>query len=64
MAVLVITGSILIAAPEDIGEILLIFGVPGAIVGAALVGIRRWELIVGILGGALGTLFVLEDIGL
>jgi hypothetical protein len=64
VAVLIIMVTILIAAPEDTGEILVLFGVPGAIVGAALIGIRRWGLLVGILGGALGTLFVLEDIDL
>lgn len=62
VAVLIIIATILNAAPEDTGEILLLFGVPGAIVGIALLSVRRWGLIVGMLGGALGVLFLLEDI--
>jgi len=63
VAVLVITVAILIASPGDI-YFILFFAVPGLVVGAALLYMRRWGLLVGILGGAVGTLFILEDIDL
>ena len=63
VAVLVITVAILIASPGDI-YFILFFAVPGVIVGAALLYMRRWGLLVGILGGAIGMLVVLEDLDL
>lgn len=63
VAVSVITVAILIASPGDL-YFILFFAVPGIIVGAALSYLKRWGLVFGILGGAIGTLFVLEDIDL
>ena len=63
VAMLVIMVAILIASPGDV-YFILFFAVPGLIVGSALLYLRRWGLIAGILGGGFGTLVALEDIDL
>ena len=63
VGVALITVAVLISEPEEVVFLLFLL-VPAIIVGAALVFLRRWGLIVGILGALFGLVGFFEDIDL
>ena len=60
---LIIAIAVLISEPSEVVFLLFLL-IPAAVVASALLFVRRWGLIVGILGGLLGLLGFMEDIDL